>query len=113
MERAQACSVEATAMAQDSSGVDADTLEIRAVAVTGSRVGDAPKLPVLLDQIPKAQPIDTVTAPSRRMQAFACRSMDGAFYTRGCHAAIAGRSAQAVIPPRKTVEGEHARRPCP
>jgi len=95
-------------------GVDADTLEIRAVEVTGSRVGpsrglqanrcrstDAPMLPALLDQIPDDQPIGSVTAPSRRMQAFACRSMDGAFDTRACHAAIAGRGAQAVIPPRK------------
>ena len=69
-------------------GVDADTLEIRAVEVTGSRVGDAPMLPALLDQIPKGQIIESVTA-------------DGAFDTRGCHAAIAARGAQAVIPPRK------------
>jgi len=69
-------------------GVDADTLEIRAVEVTGSRVGDAPMLPALLDQIPEDQPIDAVTA-------------DGAFDTRDCHAAIAARGAQAVIPPRK------------
>ena len=84
-------------------GVDAETLEIRAVEVTGSRVGDAPMLPALLDQIPEDQAIDTVTA-------------DGAFDTRGCHAAIAGRGAQAVIPPRKNGKpwkGEYARRPCP
>ncbi len=82
-------------------GVDADTLEIRAVEVTGSRVGpsrgllanrcratDAPMMPPLLDQIPKGQIIESVTA-------------DGAFDTRGCHGAIAARGAQAVIPPRK------------
>ena len=33
-------------------GVDEQTLEIRAVEITGSNVGDAPTLPELLDQIP-------------------------------------------------------------
>ena len=69
-------------------GIDADTLEIRAIEVTGSRVGDAPMLPELLDQIPTDQPIDKVSA-------------DGAYDTRACHAAIAARSACAVIPARK------------
>ena len=66
----------------------ADTLEIRVIEVTGSRVGDAPMLPGLLDQIPDDQPIGKVSA-------------DGAYDTRGCHAAIAARSACAVIPARK------------
>lgn len=69
-------------------GIDAETLEIRAIEVTGSRVGDAPMLPELLDQIPVDQPIGKVSA-------------DGAYDTRGCHAAIAARSACAVIPARK------------
>jgi Transposase DDE domain len=82
-------------------GIDADTLEIRAIEVTGSRVGDAPMLPELLNQIPADQPIDKVSA-------------DGAYDTRSCHAAIhcpavvclqttrgAARSACAVIPSRK------------
>ena len=69
-------------------GIDADTLEIRAIEVTGSRVGDAPMLPELLNQIPDGQQIDKVTA-------------DGAYDTRGCHAAIAARHACAVIPARK------------
>ena len=69
-------------------GIDADTLEIRAIEVTGSRVGDAPMLPEMLDQIPTDQPIDKVSA-------------DGAYDTRACHAAIAARSACAVIPARK------------
>ncbi len=69
-------------------GIDADTLEIRAIEVTGSRVGDAPMLPELLGQIPTDQPIGKVSA-------------DGAYDTRGCHAAIAARSACAVIPARK------------
>lgn len=66
----------------------AGTLEIRAIEITGSRVGDAPMLPELLDQIPDDQPLGIVTA-------------DGAYDTRACHAAIAARGAAAVIPPRK------------
>jgi hypothetical protein len=64
-------------------GIDADTLEIRGIEVTGSRIGDAPMLPELLDQIPADQPIGKVSA-------------DGDYGTRGCHAAIAARSAFAV-----------------
>ena len=72
-------------------GIDADTLEIRAIEVTGSRVGpsrglktnhcramEAPMLPELLNQIPADQPIGEVSA-------------DGAYDTRGCHAAIPAR----------------------
>ncbi len=69
-------------------GIDADTLEIRAIEVTGSRVGDAPMLPDLLDQIPADQPVGTVTA-------------DGAYDTRACYTAIVARGADAVIPPRR------------
>jgi hypothetical protein len=72
-------------------GIDADTLEIRAIEVTGSRVGDAPVLPDLLDQIPAEQPIDKVTA-------------DGAYDTRGCHIAIAAPGACAVIPSRMNAQ---------
>ena len=59
-------------------GIDAKTLEIRAIEVTGAGVGDAPMLPELLEQIPKVQPIGKV-------------SSDGACDTRACHAAIAAR----------------------
>ena len=68
-------------------GIDAATLEIRAIEVTGSRVGDAPMLPELLNQIPVDQPIGKGIA-------------DGAYDTRGCHAAIAARGACAVVPAR-------------
>ena len=61
-------------------GIAADTLEIRAIEVTGSRVGDAPVRPDLLDQIPDDQPLGIVTA-------------DGADDARACHAAIAARGA--------------------
>ena len=96
-------------------GIDADTLEIRAIEgepvraigssdpANGSRVGDAPMLLELLNQIPTDQPIGKVSA-------------DGAYDTRACHAAIAARDACAVIPARKnarpwleTTPGAHAR----
>jgi transposase len=69
-------------------GIDEQTLEVRAVEVTGNHIGDAPVLPDLLSQIPSEQEIGSVTA-------------DGAYDTRKCHDAIADRGAHAVIPPRK------------
>ena len=72
-------------------GIDEETLEIRAVEITGSSIGDAPMLPELLDQIPPDQKIGSVTA-------------DGAYDTRKCHEAIAARGAAAVIPPRKNAK---------
>lgn len=72
-------------------GIDEKTLEVRAVEITGSNIGDAPVLPDLLDQIPEDEQIGSVTA-------------DGAYDTRKCHAAIAARNAAAVIPPRKNAK---------
>jgi hypothetical protein len=59
-------------------GIDEQTLEIRAVEITGSHIGpsrglkashcravDAPVHPDLLGQIPPDQEIGSVTAPSR------------------------------------------------
>lgn len=69
-------------------GIDADTLEIRAIEVTGNGVGDAPMLPELLNQIPSDEPIASVSA-------------DGAYDTKACHTAIAARHAEAIIPVRK------------
>ena len=69
-------------------GIDAETLDIRVIEVTGGRIGDAPMLPDLLKQIPADQPLGIVTA-------------DGAYDTPACHAAIAARGAAAVIPPRR------------
>lgn len=42
-------------------GVDAETLEIRAIEVTSNRVGDAQVLPDLLNQIPCDERIDSVS----------------------------------------------------
>lgn len=69
-------------------GIDEETLEIRAVEVTSSNVGDAPMLPDLLAQLLPDQETDTVTA-------------DGAYDTRACHDAVADRGAAAIIPPRR------------
>lgn len=41
-------------------GIDAETLEIRAIEVTTNAIGDAPVLPVLLAQIPTDERIATV-----------------------------------------------------
>jgi len=72
-------------------GVGEKTLEIRAVEVMSSNIGDAPMLPDLLTQIPSDQELGSVTA-------------DGAYDTRKCHDAIAARNAHAVIPPRKNAK---------
>lgn len=72
-------------------GIDANTLQIRAIEVTDNSVGDAPMLPELLSQI----------APD---EALASVSGDGAYDTKACHAAIVQRGAQAVIPPRKNAQ---------
>ena len=72
-------------------GIDEETLEVRAVEITGSHIGDAPVLPDLLSQIPAGEEIGSVTA-------------DGAYDTRKCHDAIADRGAHAVIPPRKNAK---------
>jgi len=69
-------------------GIDAQTLEIRAIEVTSSSVGDAPVLAELLVQIPPDEPIVAVSG-------------DGAYDTKGCHAAIAARGADAIISTRK------------
>ncbi len=65
-------------------GIDAETLDIRAIEVTTNAIGDAPVLPDLLAQIPEDEQISHVGG-------------DGAYDTRKCHAAIAARGARAVI----------------
>ena len=79
-------------------GIDEQTLEIRAVEVTSSDIGDAPMLPELLGQIPPDQEIASVTA-------------DGAYDTRKCHDAIAERGAACRHPApqeRQAVEDDTA-----
>ena len=69
-------------------GVDAQTLEIRAIEVTDNAIGDAPMLPYLLALIPEDELLYSVSA-------------DGAYDTKACHEAIAHRQATAIIPTRK------------
>lgn len=69
-------------------GIDAETMDIRAIEVTTNSVGDAPTLPDLLEQIPGDENILSVGG-------------DGAYDTKGCHAAIAGRGAEPIIPVRR------------
>jgi hypothetical protein len=75
-------------------GIDEETLEIRAIDVTSLRIGDAPILPDLPDQIGPDQKIGRVTA----------NGANGENDTRKCHDAIAARDAFAVIPPRKNAK---------
>jgi hypothetical protein len=79
-------------------GIDAETLEIRAIEVTDNGVGDAPMLPELLRQIPAEEEVLSVSG-------------DGAYDTQGCHNAIAERGAEAVIPTRKNAQPWKAKRP--
>jgi hypothetical protein len=72
-------------------GIDAATLEIRAMEVTDNSISDAPMLPYLLGQIPAEENIASV-------------SSDGAYDTKGCHEAIALRQADAIIPIRKNAK---------
>lgn len=69
-------------------GIDAETLDIRAIEVTTNANGDGQTLPDLLAQIPEDETILSVGG-------------DGAYDTRNCYAAIAGRGADAVIPVRR------------
>jgi len=69
-------------------GIDAETLEIRAIEVTSNRVGDAQVLPDLLNHIPQDERIDSVSG-------------DGAYDTKRDHTAIVERNAEAIIPVRK------------
>jgi hypothetical protein len=72
-------------------GIDAVTIEIRAMEVTDNSIGDAPLLPNLLGQVPLEQQLASVSG-------------DGAHDTKRCHEAIALRYADAVIPTRKNAK---------
>ena len=72
-------------------GIDAQTVEIRAIEITDNAIGDAPMLPELLAQIPEDEPLHSVSA-------------DGAYDTKACHEAIASRQAAASSPTRKNAK---------
>ena len=69
-------------------GIDAKTLQIRAVQLTTNNVSDSQVLGDLLNQIPQDEQIDSVYT-------------DGAYDTKQCRQVIADRQGDAVIPPRK------------
>ena len=68
-------------------GIDAKTLQIRAVQLTTNNVSDSQVLGDLLNQIPQDERIDSVYT-------------DGAYDTKQCRQVIADRQAHAVIPPK-------------
>ena len=69
-------------------GIDAGTLDIRAIEVTTNGIVDAPTLPDLLAHLPEDEQILSVGG-------------DGAYDTGACHAAIAERGADPGIPVRR------------
>ena len=72
-------------------GIDAKTLQIRAVQLTTNNVSDSQLLGDLLAQIPQDEQIDSVYT-------------DGAYDTKKCRQVIADRQAHAVTPPRKNAK---------
>ncbi len=81
-------------------GIDAETLEVRAIEVTESCAGGGLLPPKLLELIPAEELISTVTA-------------DGAYDTRACRGAVAARSysRDPDTPERSALEGDHTSRP--
>jgi len=79
-------------------GIDATTLEIRAIEVTDNATGDAPMLPCLLGQIADDEAIASVSG-------------DGAYDTKDCHEAIAQRGSDHPNAPKcQVMEGSAPRR---
>ena len=72
-------------------GIDAKTMQIRAIQLTTNNVSDSQVIGDLLDQIPQDEQIDSVYT-------------DGAYDTKRCRQVIADRQAHAVIPPRKNAK---------
>ena len=72
-------------------GIDAETLQIRAVQLTTNNISDSQVLGDLLDQIPPDEPIDSVYT-------------DRAYGTKCFRQVISDRQAHAVIPPRKNAK---------
>jgi len=72
-------------------GIDAETLQIRAVQLSINNVSDSQVLGHLLAQIPEDERVDSVYT-------------DGAYDTKYCRQVILDRDAHAVIPPRKNAK---------
>ena len=69
-------------------GIDAQTLQIRAIVVTTNEVGDSPVASELLGQVPGHEKIVSFTG-------------DGAYDTQDVHEACHQRGVVPIIPPRK------------
>jgi len=69
-------------------GIDAETLQIRAIVVTTNEVGDSPVAAELLSQIPSHEKLASFTS-------------DGAYDTQDVHEACHYWGAIPIIPPRK------------
>lgn len=69
-------------------GIDADTLQIRAICVTSNNVSDAATQPDLLRQLPQDEALESLTG-------------DGAYDTEPAHEAVMLYGAVPIIPPRK------------
>ena len=72
-------------------GIDANTMQIRAIQLTTNNVSDSQVFGDLLDQIPPDEQIDSIYT-------------DGAYDTKQCRQVIADRQAHALIPPRKNAK---------
>ena len=69
-------------------GIDAQTLQIRAIVVTTNEVGDSPVASDLLGQVPSHEKVVNFTG-------------DGAYDTQDVHEACHQRGTIPIIPPRK------------
>ena len=69
-------------------GIDAQTLQIRAICVTSNNVSDAAVIPELLHQLPEDEKLESLTG-------------DGAYDTQPVYEAVIQRGATPIIPPRK------------
>lgn len=69
-------------------GIDAQTLQIRAICVTSNEVSDAAVIAQLLEQVPLNETVLSLTG-------------DGAYDTQPVYEAVIHRGAVPIIPPRK------------
>ena len=69
-------------------GIDAQTLQIRAICVTSNDVSDAAVVADMLEQIPAGEALRSLTG-------------DGAYDTQAVYEALRQRGCTPIIPPRK------------
>lgn len=69
-------------------GIDAQTLQVRAICVTSNNVSDAAVIPDLLQQLPEDEVLESLTG-------------DGAYDTQAVHEEVLKRGGIPIIPPRK------------